>query len=268
MLRLGVRPSLPQYARSLWARRDFIVALPLSQLSSRNADTLLGGFWHLLNPLVLAATYFLIFGIIFEVRRDVENFAAFLVIGIFVFHFTAKCLNGGAKTIVSNRGIIRSINLPRATFPIGSVLGETLAYLPALGMMLALILVTGEPPRLSWALLVPIASLQMVFNLGLTFWIGRLTFHFGDVRNLLPFIIRLWLYMSGVFFAASHVPDGFLRAAFELNPLHIFISLHRQALLDGGTSAASWVGAATWTLLSLGSGLIFFWSREESYGRE
>lgn len=268
MLRLGVRPSLLEYTKSLWARRDFIAALPLGQLSTRNADTLLGGLWHLLNPLVLAATYYLIFGIIFEGRRDVDNFAAFLVIGIFVFHFTAKCLNGGAKAIVSNRGIIRSINLPRASFPIGSVIGETLAHLPALAMMLALVLVTGEEVRATWLLLLPIVVLQMAFNLGLSFWIGRLTFHFGDVRNLLPFVIRLWLYMSGVFFATSRVPEGLLRTVFELNPLYIFITLHRQALLDGDTSSAVWVGAAVWTLVSVGTGLLFFWSREEGYGRE
>lgn len=268
MVRLGVRPSLPTYVRSLWQRRDFIVALPLGQLTSRNADTLLGGLWHLLNPLVLAAAYFLIFGVIFDARRDVDNFLAFLVIGIFVFHYTAKCLVGGAKTIASNRGIIRTVNLPRATFPVGSVLGETLAHLPALATMLVIILLTGESPEITWLLLVPLLAVQAVFNLGIAFWVGRLTFQFGDVRNLLPFVNRLWLYSSGVFFTAARVPEGLLREVFELNPLQVLITLHREILLAGATSGGTWIGAVAWSVVTLVSGLLFFWSREESYGSQ
>lgn len=267
MQRLGVRPTLPRYIASLWSRRDFIVALPMGQLTSRNADTLLGGLWHLLNPLALVAAYYLIFGVIFEARRSIENFAAFLVIGVFVFHFTAKCMNGGAKTIASNRGIIRSVNMPRAAFPVGSVLGELLAHLPALVIMLSFVVLTGESADPTWALLVPAVLLQAIFNLGLSFWVGRLTFHFGDVRNMLPFVTRLWLYMSGVFFVGSRIPEGPLRVVFELNPLHIFISLHREILMDGTTSSGSWLGAAIWSMAALVTGLLFFWSREESYGR-
>lgn len=265
--RLGVRPPLRRYVASLWSRRDFIVALPMGQLTSRNADTLLGGIWHLLNPLALVGAYYLIFGVIFEARRSIENFAAFLVIGVFVFHFTAKCLNGGAKTIASNGGIIRTVNMPRAVFPVGSVLGELLAHLPALAIMVAFVIATGEPVEPAWGLLVPAVLLQTLFNLGLSFWVGRLTFHFGDVRNMLPFVTRLWLYLSGVFFVGTRIPEGAVRTAFELNPLQVFISLHRQVLLDGTMTANTWVGAAVWTAAALVSGLLFFWWREESYGR-
>jgi teichoic acid transport system permease protein len=265
---LGVRPPLRVYLRSLWARRDFIVALPMGQLRSRNANTVFGNFWHLLNPLVLAAAYYLVFGVFFDARDDVENYVGFLVTGLFVFHYTAKSLSGGANTIVANEGIIRNVNLPRATFPVGSVLAETLAHLPAMALLIVLVTVTGESPHVAWLLVIPLIALQAVFNLGLAFWIGRLTFHFRDVRNLLPFVTRLWLYMSGVFFTVSRVPEGLLREVFELNPLQVFISLNRAALLDGTTSLGMWLAAAAWSVVSLATGLTFFWTRENSYGRE
>jgi teichoic acid transport system permease protein len=265
---LGVRPPLRVYLRSLWARRDFIVALPMGQLRSRNANTVFGNLWHLLNPLVLAAAYYLVFGVFFDARDDVDNYVGFLVTGLFVFHYTAKSLGGGANTIVANEGIIRNVNLPRAAFPVGSVLAETLAHLPAMALLIVLVTVTGESPHLAWALVIPLIALQAVFNLGLAFWIGRLTFHFRDVKNLLPFVTRLWLYMSGVFFTVSRVPEGLLREVFQFNPLQVFISLNRAALLDGTTSLGMWLAAAAWSVVSLATGLTFFWSRENSYGRE
>lgn len=269
LIRLGVRPPLVDYLRALWRRRDFVVALPVSQLRGRNANTVLGGFWHLLNPLALGATYFLVFGVFFNARDDVDNYVGFLVIGLFVFYYTQKCLTGGATTIVANGGIIRNVNLPRAVFPVGSVLSETLAHLPAVGLLLVLAVATGEVPSLSWLLLLPLLLVQAVFNLGLSLWVGRLTFHFRDVQNILPFVTRLWLYLSGVFFTAARVPEGVLRALFELNPVYILIELHRSVLLDGTAgSAGSWLAALAWAAGSLVSGLLFFWSREDTYGRD
>ncbi len=266
--RLGLRPPLSVYLRDVWARRDFIVALPVGQLRSRNANTILGSFWHLLNPLVLAATYFLVFGVFFNARNDVENYVGFLVTGLFVFHYTSKSLGGGANTIAANEGIIRNVNLPRAAFPVGSVLAETLAHLPAMALLILLVTVTGESPHIAWLLVVPLVALQAIFNLGLAFWIGRLTFYFRDIKNLLPFVTRLWLYLSGVFFTVSRVPEGVLREAFQLNPLQVFITLNRAALLDGTTSLGLWLTASAWSLVSLVTGLVFFWSRENKYGHD
>ncbi len=264
--RLGVRPPLREYATALVKRRDFVAALALGQLRSRNANTLLGSLWHLLNPLILAATYYLVFGVFFDARQDVDNYVGFLVTGVFVFHYSQKAMTGGATTIVANAGILKNVNLPRVAFPVGSVLAETLAHLPAVGLLLVLILVTGEGLAASWLLLLPLVLLQGAFNLGLALWVGRLTFHFRDIQNLLPFVMRLLLYVSGVFFAASRVPDGLLRQVFEANPIYVFIALHRALLLDGAAPTRLWLTALAWTAVSLVSGLLFFWSREDSYG--
>jgi teichoic acid transport system permease protein len=265
---LGVRPAPRDYLSALWARRDFIVTLPVSQLRSRNANTVLGNLWHLMNPLILLATYYLIFGVFFNARDDVDNYIGFLVIGLFVFLYSQKCLTGGASTIVANEGIIRNVNLPRAAFPIGSVIAETIAHVPAMGLLLALLVITGESPNTGWLLLIPLSAMQALFNLGLSFWVSRLTFHFRDVQNLLPLVSRLLLYVSGIFFTASRVPEGLMRQLFELNPLYTFISLHRQVLLDGAASMSTWLAAAAWALGSVLTGLTFFWFSESSYGRD
>jgi teichoic acid transport system permease protein len=269
LFRLGVRPPMRGYLRSLWDRRDFVIALPVSQLRGRNANTVLGGAWHLLNPLALGAAYFIVFGILFDARNDIDNYVAFLVIGLFVFYYTQKCLTGGATTIVANSGIIRNVGLPRAVFPVGSVITETLVHLPALGLLVALAVITGESPTLAWLLLLPILLMQAAFNLGLSLWVGRLTFHFRDVQNLLPFLTRLWLYLSGVFFVADRVPEGWARTLFELNPVYLFIDLHRTVLLgaESPTVAASFAALA-WATATLVTGFFFFWSSEDTYGRE
>lgn len=268
MVRLGVRPSLVSYCRSLWQRREFVLTMPLGQLQSRNADTALGAVWHLLNPLILAAVFYVVFGVIFEARADVDNYVVFLVTGLFVFTYTQKCLVGGAQAVVSNAGIIRNVNLPRAVFPLGTTISELVMHLPALALLLMLAAATGESPQVSWLLLAPLLALQTLFNLGLALWAARLTFHLRDVQRLLPYATRLWLYLSGVFYTIDRVPEGRARDLFEANPLYLMMDMHRSAIVDGAPTAGQWAALVGWTAVLLVSGLLFFWRGEDRYGRD
>ena len=51
------------YLAEMWSRRDFAVALPLEEVRSAHQDTLLGNVWHLANPMLSVAVYYLVFGV-------------------------------------------------------------------------------------------------------------------------------------------------------------------------------------------------------------
>jgi teichoic acid transport system permease protein len=167
--KLGVRPPLGTYLRECWRRRDFARAIAEGELRSQNMDTVLGNLWHVLTPLLLAGVYVLIFGIILDTSRGVENTIAFLVIGVFVYHYSQKSVMGGAKSVVANEGLIRSIRFPRAILPLSTVLGHALAFVSPFVVMLLIALATGETPGVAWLLLLPIVLLLTVFNIGAAF---------------------------------------------------------------------------------------------------
>lgn len=265
--RLGVTPSVRDYLRDIWNRREFMVTLPLNQLRSQNQNTVLGNAWHLLNPLFLALVYYIVFGIILGASRGIENYPAFLITGLFTFYFTNKSVNSGTGTIVSNIKLIQTLTFPRAILPISSVIGEFVAQMYAMVAMLVLVILTGVTPKLTWLIVPFIFVLQAVFNLGATFIAARATFHFRDVAQFLPYVLRIWLYLSGIFFGIEMVPDGWPRFVFQLNPLWSFIHLTRLAVLDGATSLLHWSMALGWSLVALALGFFFFRARETEYGR-
>lgn len=269
LVKLGQPPRLGAYLRSMWARREFATAVPIGQLRAQNFDTLLGAFWHLLNPLFLAGVYYLVFGLMLNTRQGTDNFIAFLTIGVFVFYFTSKCITTGATSITRNLGLIRSINFPRAILPLSSVIGEVLAFIPAIAVMLVIAVVTGESPHLTWLLLIPIFAVQFLFNLGAAFILARLSDHFLDVQQFLPYIIRIWMYVSGVFYAVdTYIENPVYNVILKLNPALVFITLVRDAILHNSASTwQNWVIASTWAVLALGGGFWFFKSKERAYGR-
>lgn len=276
LIELGVRPPLGLYLSELWRRREFAWLIPLGDLRARHMHTVLGGLWHLLNPILLAIVYFLVFGLILQLHRDIDNYPAFLVAGLFVFYYTQKSMQQGARTVVNDVKLLRNVNFPRAILPISAVLSETLAHLPAVLTMLAFMLVTGQPLRWTWLLLVPYTALQLVMNLGFAFFTSRLTVHFRDTEQFLPFVVRLWFYFSGVIFPITMVPEGWPRTLFALNPVYAFIHLTRSALgfeesvggLPSWLTETGFLGLAVgWAVVIFLAGFLFFYSHESEYSR-
>ena len=278
---LGVRPSLWAYLRSIWQRRDFAVAIAGGELRGQNMDTVLGNLWHILNPLLLAGVYYLMFGVILRglLDRGVENFAAFIVIGVFAYHYSQKTVMGGAKAISDNEGLIRSIRFPRALLPLSVVLGQAFAFMPAVAVMLVITVVTGvtfgtgDFPHAGWLLLVPILLAQTLFNIGAAFVVARVGDSVRDVQHFLPYVFRLLFYLSGVLYPVTRfvAEDSPVRWLFDLNPFYVWVSLIRGPLLNDPLfptlDVRLAVIGAVWAVVLLVAGFLYFRAGEAQYGR-
>ena len=265
LIRMGARPPLGEYLHRLWERREFALLVPLGEMRQRNMDTLLGGSWHVLNPLFQAGIYYLLFGVLLQQRAGVENYPAWLIIGLFLFGLTQKSVQSSARIIVTKAAMLRSLNFPAGILPISVNLSEMLAFIPAAGVMVVVVLLTGERPALVWLLLVPLVLLQFVMNLGLSLVVARMTVHFRDLDNLLNHLLRMWMYFSGVLFPIDLAPEGWIREVLRVNPPHTFLETARGLLLDGVLDTRSASLAAGWALIAIVVGLLFFHRYEGRY---
>jgi teichoic acid transport system permease protein len=269
--RVGASLPLRDYLTEVWRRREFAITVPLGELKAQNQDTTLGQLWHLLNPLMLIGVYYFVFGVVLGVseRGGVDNYLPFLIVGVIVFNYTRSAVQAGARMIVKNRRLVQFINFPRAILPVSSIVSETVSHFYAVPVMLLLLMLTGEQPRFSWLLLVPIIALQALFNLGLSMMVARFAFHFRDVQNFMPYLLRLWFYMSGVLYpiTAELIGRDWVRLLLQLNPIWSIIEISRDALLDGEFQPAVWGLALAWTLVSLVLGFVYFRRAESEYGR-
>jgi teichoic acid transport system permease protein len=268
---VGAPLGLRHYLIALWRRRDFILMVPLGRLRAQTQSTVLGGLWHLLNPLLFAAVYYFVFGIIFRGRDDIPNYAAFLVAGLFTFFFTQRVASTGARAITGNASLMGQVNFPRAALPLSATIAESISHGWSLVALFVVVLLTGEPLAVTWLLIVPILLLQCAFNLGLAMIIARLAFHFRDVQQFLPYVIRMWLYLSGIFYTLEFVEQRlssskWLVTLFELNPAYAFAALTRAAVLsDYKVGGFEVVVATAWAIGLVIGGFLFFRAREVEY---
>jgi ABC-2 type transport system permease protein len=71
---------------------------------------------------------------------------------------------------------------------------------------------------------------------------------FRDINNLLPYINRIWLYMTPIIWPLSLLDDvnPFFQSLVRLNPMFDFVSLYRSALLGNPLILDHVVGAMVW----------------------
>lgn len=268
----GLRPaaqtaSLSVYLKELRQRRDYVTHVAASELRAQRVTTVLGNVWHLLNPALQIGVYYVIFGLVLETSRGVDNFISFLAIGIFVFSFTQRATMVGARSVVGNLALIRSFAFPRLLLPITTTAVEVLAYLPAMLVALAITVMSGGSPRWSWLVLPALIPLQAMFNAGLAFIAARATFLLRDVDQILPFLFRLVFYGSGVLFLVDAYVHSKHRWMFIGNPIYCFIDLYRWAILGLETDLATLLSALIWSMTAFVVGFVWFRAGERSFGR-
>lgn len=273
LVRLGGTPPLRDYVRSLWQRREFAWSSARGEVQTAHLNTVLGNAWHLLNPLLLIGVYYLVFGVVLDTTRGLPEglFLPFLAVGVFTYQFMQKTITAGSRTISSNQGLIRSLQFPRALLPISTVLTGTLSYGSAFVVMVAVVLLSGQPPTWSWLVLPAVFVLLLVFTVGGTFISARLTDKVRDLENILPFLFRLGFYGSGVIFAVDgYLTNPLYRRLFLANPFYVYITLVRDMMMvDYTTEYLSWLwlSAVAWAIVAFVLGLLVFRAGEREYGR-
>ena len=260
-------PSSAAYLREAWRRRDFAIQVPAQDLRAQNMGTALGQLWHLANPALLVGVYFLIFGVVIDTSRGVENFLGFLIVGVVLFHLTQRVVQDAAVCITRNLGLIRSVQFPRILLPVAALNGQTAAFVPALALALLAVVATGERLSLRWLALVGVLAAQFVFNLGAALLVARIGANVTDLRQLLPHLFRLLFYASGVIFSVdAFVTSEAWRRAFALNPIYDVITCARWCLLAEPVDGWVVAGLVAWCLVLPVAGFAVFRRSDQRLG--
>jgi teichoic acid transport system permease protein len=300
------RPPVKDYIRQLRARWNFILAFATARNIAMYTEAKLGQLWQVLTPLLNAAVYFLIFGILLHVSRGIENYLAYLVIGVFVFNFTQRAFISTSKVIADSLPLIRALQFPRAALPLAYVIIEFQQMLLSMCVLVVIVLATGEPLTWYWLLAIPALLLQTVFNVGVGLFVARIGSQVNDFSQLLPFLLRTWMYMSGVLFSIATLSvrtHRWIVWVLQINPAALYITLMRSSLLETVRQAEPgskpynqylcglwntkkpiyyhdavychryadpsyfWYYAIGWAAVALVVGFFFFWRAEAKYGR-
>jgi teichoic acid transport system permease protein len=257
-------PPIGPYLREVWRRREFAFELSRTDLRAQHFETAFGKLWLVLNPLLLSGVYFVLLDIV-RGGKSGPGFFAHLVAGVFAYHFVSGAVRSGVKSVVSGGKLIMNSAFPRVLLPLSSVITGFKQFLPTMIIYIPIHIITDRP--VGWHLLwvIPLVLMLAVLAAGLCMLVAALQVYFRDLRSLLPYVLRVWLYASPVLYFASRVPERYKWLLYA-NPLAGPLSAWSD-VLHSGRAPQAWqlaVGSG-WAIAIFVFSLLFFMSREREF---
>ncbi len=238
---------------ALWRARSVLGLLVRRDLKVRYADSLLGYFWSILDPLLMAAVYWFVFTKIFPRSVGEEPYIIFLLAALLPWTWFQNCVGDSAKSLQQDSRLVRSTRLPREVWPLRVVLSKTVEFGFSLPV-LAVFLLIYHPHLNSHIWLFPLAILmQLVLLAGLGLLLAPLEVLLRDIDPLIRVAMRVLFYASPVLYGIQDVYDATipeaLKTLYLLNPMSGIITAYRAGFFPE---------AVHWDAIAIAGGLSVF----------
>jgi lipopolysaccharide transport system permease protein len=237
--------------------RDLIFFLVWRDIKVLYAQTVLGFFWAVLQPLLQIVIFTIVFGKVAKVSTEGIPYVLFSTVAIIPWTYMSQAMSQSSQSLIVGQNMLGKIYFPRLAFPITPVFARLVDFGISILIILCVMLYYRVMP--TWNLLLFPVFLAMMISvpLGLGMWLSALAIRFRDVKHAMPFVVRMLIYSAPIVYSASSIPETY-RMVYSLNPIVGVIEGYRACLL--GTPmpwAYIWPGIITAVLLLL-SGALYF----------
>ena len=266
--KVTIRPArgweLPDLSE-LWSYRDLLWILAGRDVKLRYKQTALGVIWVVLQPLLPALIFALIFGRFAKLPSDGSSYLLFAYAGLVPWSYFSNGLVRAGNSLLADRNLISKVYFPRLLIPVASTFAVLIDLFVALAVLAAFMVVYRVMPDWHIVALPFFLLLATLATVGFSLWLSALNVRYRDFAYALPFVVQVWMFASPVAYATELVP-GHIRWLYGLNPAVGFIEGFRWSLLGRSSISPEIVAAMTITsLLAFVSGILFFGCVERGF---
>jgi ABC-type polysaccharide/polyol phosphate export permease len=257
-------PALRPYLAELKSRRRFIWHLARTDLKAEHYDSAIGQLWVILDPLLLAAVYFLLRTVVKPISTNRNGVLAHLLWAVFVFTYVSNTMMAGARSLLNGRPLILNASFPRVVLPLTSVVKGIFDFLPTMFVYFVFALVLGQPFGSALLMLPVILVIITVMTLGLCLLFAPAMVFYRDTIGFLPYITRIWLYVTPVLYFVHEIPPR-LVPYLRWNPLYPSYAALEQIFNAHWPSPTYVIAASLWAVGFFFAGAIAFLAKERDF---
>jgi lipopolysaccharide transport system permease protein len=251
--------------KAMWQFRDLLLAFAERDIRLRYRQTVLGGIWVILQPLMSALIFAVVFGFIAKMPSQGVPYFLIAFAGMMGWTLFQGNITRVTPSLIGNGPLIRKVYFPRLLAPLGVVPSVLLDFAVSMAVMVVLLLVYRVTPN--WGLLLfPLCVLiVLMLSLGMGLIGASLSVKYRDIQHIVPFATQLFMYASPVGYSISAVPER-IRPYYMLNPLAEPIDMIRWSILGIGKPDFFYLGYSFLVSAAiLWLGLVVFRSCEREF---
>lgn len=240
--------------REVVAHGELLRLLARRDVSVIYKQTILGPVWFLLQPVLTAIVFSVVFGRIAKIPTEGMPRVLFYLSGLLVWNYFSGVFNGVSRSFQNARPLFSKVYFPRLVVPFSYPLSH-LVFLGLNAVVFLLfyawhVLAKGIELRPTWWLLAaPLLVLWVATAaLGFGLIVAALTTKYRDLQHAMPFVLQVWMFSSPIIYSLRGVQDPFFRTILHLNPVGVAVEAARYMLTGRGV--------VTWGAIGTGAAVI------------
>lgn len=248
------RRSIASMLRELWSYRELVAIFVQREISIRYKQTAIGVAWAVLQPLLGATIFAVIFGIFAKFPSGGVPYLLFSFSGLITWQYISRGITEGATSFVSQASMLTKVYFPRIIFGLVPLCYGVLDFCLSFVALLVFCAILGYMPSV-WIFTVPLVLLLCgLFAYGVGLILAPLNAMYRDVAIVVPFVIQILMYLSPIVYSQDIVPAKFWWVI-DFNPVATLVMLMRWALFGHNMPspiALGWLAVVITTLLYCG----------------
>ncbi len=210
--------------------KDIMHVLVRKDISVRYKGSVLGVLWSLLNPLMQAFIYYLVFGV--YMRFDVPHYLIVLLSALFPWQWIANCLGEAPHVFTANPTLVKKVAFPRQAIPLVMNVHNMVHFLLSIPIYMLFMLNEGLAPSWIWLVGIPLlCGITLLSIYGLSLFLGSLNLFLKDIGNLTIILIQMAFFATPIMYTLGQVSEEYLWC-FKANPLAPLMISWRSLLFE------------------------------------
>jgi lipopolysaccharide transport system permease protein len=183
--------------REFRRNKDLLWLLTKKEITLKYKRTVLGIFWSLLNPILLAIVLFIAFKVFMRIKM--ENYTFFFLSALFPWNWFSASVTLSTGTLIGNVSLIKKIRFPRHFLVLATILAQLVNFVFALPIVVGFSYFQGEGPGINWLITFPILIvIQFIVTLGICLMISIVNAYFRDMEYIVGVVISLLFWMTPI----------------------------------------------------------------------
>jgi lipopolysaccharide transport system permease protein len=257
-----IRPAsgwtLPRLGEA-WREREILWYFVLRDIKVRYTQTLLGALWAFFQPIGMLLIFTFAFSRLGNVQTEGVPYPVFAFAGLTLWTFFSRGVINAADSLVANAPLLTKSSMPRILLPVAALLSPLFDFAISFVLLVGFAALYGYYPTWRMAL-APVATIfGFALAGGLSLVLCAANVQRRDVRNMLPMLVQVLLFLSPVVYSLDTLGKRSSTLLSIFNPLVGIVEAFRWTML--GTTGPSQVAVASslvWVVGLLVLGLAYF----------
>ena len=217
--------------RELVAYRELVWFLVWRDILLRYKQTVLGGAWVFLQPLMLMLTFTFVCSKIAKLPSQGFDYPVFVFAGLIPWTLFSQGFAQAALSLVDQRQMLTKVYFPRMIIPAAAAAVHLADLIFSLGIYALILLYYHVPPNWTVVFLPLLVLLTLIATLGVGMTLSAAIVLFRDLRHIVPFLTQILMFVSPIFYPASMIKLPMHRWIMSLNPMFGIVTAYRSSIL-------------------------------------